>query len=69
MSLIYRVYVKCLSFQTRVNGEYFTVSYLSEFLPESLSDAMYTAKTMGEIAPSVYNMSEPVGVRFERYLG
>jgi hypothetical protein len=66
MSLTYRVFVKCLSFQTRVNGEYFTVSYLSEFLPSNLAEALYTAKVMGIVAPGVYNMSEAVSVRFER---
>ena len=66
MSVTYRVFVRCLDFSKKVNGEYFTVSYLSEFLPENLADALYTAKVMGEVAPSVYNMSEPVGVKFER---
>lgn len=67
MSVTYRISVRCLDFRNKVNGEYFTVSYMSKVLPANLAMALQTAKEMGEIALSVYEMSEPVGIKFERY--
>lgn len=67
MNIMYRVSVRALDYSKVDAGEYFTVSYISRFLPSGLGDALYTAKTMGEIAPSVYNYSEPCSMSFTRF--
>jgi len=67
VNIMYRVSVRFLDFRENDNGEYGTVSYISRFLPAGLGDAMYTAKTMGSIAPSVYNASEPCSVSFTKF--
>ena len=65
--IMYRVSIRFLDFRENDNGESCKVSYISQFLPSGLGDAMYTAKVMGSIAPSIYNASEPCSMSFHKF--
>jgi hypothetical protein len=67
MNIMYRVSVRFLDFSKVDAGECGTISYCSRFLPSGLGDALYTAKTMGSLAPSVYNLAEPCSMSFHKF--